>query len=388
MKQRLIYFVKHSPLIKAIYVGLGSLLLRFLGLFVPIQQNLVLIVPNTGRDFSGSPKDIFDYMKIKEDYKNFSFVIALNTPEEVVINGAQLVKFDSFKYFMTSLKAKYWITDINVERGLHYKKRGTKFLNTWHGVALKKIGNDDPKSARYNYKDVDYLCVSGAYDKKVYKSALNAQEKSFLEVGMPRNDRLFAATPKEKNALRHTLNIPEGKKVLLYVPTWRDSQDRGKSYALDVQADFTYWQEKLGKDYVLLFRAHSRTTKLMNLEFNDFLRDYSEYPDLNDLLIVADVLITDYSSVVCDYAILEKPAICFGYDYEAYQEERGFYIDLDEVFPNGIYKDQNQVIEYLETMSYNDECQKTRAIKQKFMEYSQGKATQLCVEALFASEKA
>ncbi|MBM7641758.1 CDP-glycerol glycerophosphotransferase [Streptococcus loxodontisalivarius] len=358
--------------------------LRFLGLFIRLDENLVLFVPNTGKTFNGSPKDIYDYMQSHGEYAAYRTIWAFDDPEKMAKEfQLETVKLDSPAYFLTCLKAKYWVTDINIERGLRFKKKKTVFLNTWHGVAIKRIGNDDPNSARYDYRDLDYLCVSGDYDKKVFASALKAPESSFLEVGMPRNDRLFRASAKEKLDLRESLDIPAGKKVIVYVPTWRDSKDKGKTFGLAIEADFKKWEEQLGQDYVILFRAHSRTTDLMSIEFNDFLRDYSNYPDLNDLLIVADVLITDYSSVVFDYAILEKPVVCFAYDYDDYLSERGCYFQPKEVFPQPIFEQEDLLLEHLLHLDEQKECELTRELKENFMNRSQGQATRICVEKLF-----
>ena len=80
----------------------------------------------------------------------------------------------------------------------------------------------------------------------------------------------------------------------------------------------------MGDEYIFFLRTHPYTTKLMNVEFNDFLRDFSQYPNINELLIIADILISDYSSIIYDYAVLEKPLLCFGYDYDEYKKKRGF----------------------------------------------------------------
>ncbi|MBM7635594.1 CDP-glycerol glycerophosphotransferase family protein [Streptococcus saliviloxodontae] len=385
MKSRIIYLIKHNHVIKWLYVHMGSLFLRMLGFFIKTDDNLVLFVPNTGKSFSGSPRDIYDYMQSQEAYANYRTIWAFDEPAKMAEEfQLETVKLDSLAYFITCLRAKYWVTDINIERGLRFKKKGTVFLNTWHGVAIKKIGNDDPNSAKYDYRDLDYLCVSGEYDKQVFSSALKAPETSFLEVGMPRNDRLFKATDAEKEELRKLLDIPEGKKVIVYVPTWRDSQDKGKTFGLAIEADFKKWQEELGEDYVILFRAHSRTTEVMSVEYNEFLRDYSSYPDLNDLLIVADVLITDYSSVVFDYAILEKPVVYFAYDYDAYLEERGCYFEPRDVFEQPILEEETAVISHLKSLDIVKESALTTQIKKSFMDHSHGQATQMCVEKLFS----
>lgn len=387
-KNQLIYLVKHNQLIKNIYVFLGSVFFKFLSFFISTNSNLVLFVPNTGSTFSGSPRDIYEFMQMQNDFREYECLWAFNEPKFMSEKfGLNTVKLDSITYFIATLKAKYWIADINVERGLKYKKKETIFLNTWHGVALKKIGNDDSKSAKYDYSDITYLCVSGSHDKKVFRSALKASDKSFLECGMPRNDRLFKVSEQERLELRKKFNIPPEKKVISYIPTWRDSHDNGKTFSLEIKANFKMWEEVLGDEFVLLFRAHHRTTSLMNIEFTDFLRDYSNYPDLNDILIVSDVLITDYSSVVFDYSILGKPFVCFAYDYEDYLQERGCYFDPKVVFPQGILTNEAEVINQLKTMDVTRESENTKEIYKQFMNYSEGNATRICVEKIFGSKK-
>ena len=105
-------------------------------------------------------------------------------------------------------------------------------MNTWHGIALKYIGNDCPGRKDYNFDTLDYLTVSGDHDERVFKSAFNARESSYLRCGMPRNEELWFADENKKSAMRKKLGISEGKKVILYAPTWRESTDGGKSYAI------------------------------------------------------------------------------------------------------------------------------------------------------------
>lgn len=383
-KAQFVYLVKHNAFVKYLYVRLGSMILSTLGKFVKTDPNLVLFVPNTGASFSGSPRVIYEYIKTEENYSHLKCIWAFNEPEKVSKEfELHVVKLDSISYFLYSLRAKYWVADINIERGLHYKKKDTIYLNTWHGVALKKIGNDDPKSAKYDFSNLNFLCISGSHDKKVFKSALKACESSFLECGMPRNDRLFNVTSVERQMLRKKLGIPSDKKVIAYIPTWRDSTDKGKTFSLKIRADFQKWESELSEKYILIFRAHQRTNQLMDLKFTNFLRNYSDYNDLNDILIVADVLITDYSSVVFDYSILEKPFICFAYDYEDYLDERGFYFDPEKVYPQGIIKNEDDVLFRLKNLDIRLESQKTADLKRQFMSYSSGDATRVCVEKLF-----
>lgn len=383
IKSKVVYFLKHNNAFKQTYMTMGSLFFRLLGKFIKTDENLALFVSNIGKGYSGSPREIYEYINKNEMYGDIKCVWAFNEPAQFEKYGLNTVKFDTMQYFMTSLRAKYWITDVNIERSLRYKKKGTRFLNTWHGIALKYIGNDDPASGRYDYSYLDFLCVSGAHDKRVYTSALKAPENSFLTCGMPRNDRLYRATEEERLAVRQKLGIGEEQIALLYAPTWRDSTNNGASYDLAVPMDLKKWEQRLGDKYVLLFRAHDRTTKVMNVQFNDFVRDYSTYEDINDLYIAADILVTDYSSVIFDYSILGKPLYCFAYDYDAYKKERGLYFDPEKEYPGGVIRREDELLDKIEGTVLGGGKPEILAFNQRFMEYGKGEATKTCAEKLF-----
>ena len=190
-KQKLIYQIKHHPVIRKTYETLGSATFTTMGKFTDLDEHLVLIVGNTGKSFSGSPRAIYEYMRAHEEYDKYHVVWAFNHPENFQGEFVDMVLMDSPEYIQTALRAKYWITDNNIERSLQFKNPETKYLNTWHGVALKTIGNDDKFSGTFDYSDIDFLCVSCEHDKRVYTTALNASPDCFLECGMPRNDSLF-----------------------------------------------------------------------------------------------------------------------------------------------------------------------------------------------------
>ena len=360
-----------------------SFIFRLIGLFVPVNPDLVLFVSFMGTKYNDSPRAISEYLAQDERYAHLRRVWALEHPE----NYPQLdtVKIDTLRYFLTALRAKYWVTNTNIERGLHFKKKNQIYLNTWHGVALKTIGNDCPGRNDYDFSNINYMCVSGAHDERVFASAFRVKPESYLRCGMPRNDRLYRADESERLRLREKLGIPEGKRVILYAPTWRDSTDGGRSYALKPPIDFGKWERELGERFVVLFRAHHLTTKVLNVRFNDFVRDCSDYPDINDLMIAADVLITDYSAVAFDYSILRKPMLIFAYDYEAYLAERGTYFDMSEVYPSEIYRDEDALLRALRSLDTAAASARTAAFSKQFMEYG-GSATQACVEALFGEQ--
>ena len=380
MRRRLAYILKHNLLLQKIYKVCMSVVFRVLGLFVTTDQNLVLFSSFMGSKFNDSPRAMYDYMQQHPEYQKFRCVWAMEKPE--AYPQLQTVKIDTLRYFMTALRAKYWVTNTNIERGLSFKKKKTVYLNTWHGVALKTIGNDCPGRKDYNFNSVDYLCVSADHDERVFRSAFSAKEQCYLRCGMPRNDELWQATAEQKDACRAKLGIPADKKVILYAPTWRDSEDGGQSYTIKPPVDFAAWQERLGGEYVVLFRAHHITTKVLNVQFNDFVRDASDYPAVNDLMIAADLLITDYSAIAFDYSILCRPLLCYAYDYDTYLASRGTYFEIDEKYPMKACRTEQELLECICTVDYEQESANTRKFRDEFIRYG-GSATACCVEALF-----
>lgn len=380
MRQRLIFLLKHDAFIQKLYRLIVGTILRICGLFVGIDENTVLFVSFMGKGFNDSPKRIYDYMQKNSAYKAYRCVWAFEQPEKHP--ELTTVKIDSFRYFKTALGAKYWITNTNIERGLTFKKKSQVYLNTWHGIALKHIGNDCPGRSDYHFGTVDHLVVSGDYDEKVWKSAFCADEKTYLRCGMPRNDELWVADESHKIAARKKLGIAEDQTVILYAPTWRDSEDGGLSYKISPPIHFEKWKNVLGENYVVLFRAHHQTTKVLGIAFNEFVRDVSEYADVNELMIASDLLVTDYSAIAFDYAILCRPIFCYAYDYDTYLAQRGTYFEIDERYPNKSCRTEEELLRKIKEMDYQTECKNTQRFKDAFIQYGPG-ATQACVSAVF-----
>lgn len=353
---------------------------RVWGYFVRTDDDLVIFVSFMGKSFNDSPKVIYDYMQLKPEYKKYRCIWAFEEPER--FPELETVKIDSPAYFKAALKAKYWVTNTNIERGLKFKKKSQVYLNTWHGIALKHIGNDCPGRKDYNFDTVDYLVVSGDYDKRVFKSAFNARESSYLRCGMPRNEELWLADDHTKAKMRKKLGIPEGKKVILYAPTWRESTDGGKSYAIKPPIHFEQWQKKLGDEYVVLFRAHHQTTKVLGVVYNDFVRNVSDYPAVNDLMIAADILITDYSAIAFDYSILCRPIFCYAYDYDSYLTERGTYFGIDDQYPEKSQRTEDELLSAIQCVNIQAAAERTKKFRDYFVQYG-GTATQQCIDSLF-----
>lgn len=380
MRQRLIYILKHNVVLQKLYRVIMSFVFRVWGALIPVDDKLIIFVSFMGTGFNDSPKAVYDYIKTHPEYKQYRCIWAFEKPEK--FPDLKKVKIDTPAYFKTALRAKYWITNTNIERGLRFKKKNQVYLNTWHGIALKHIGNDVEGRNDFNFDTVNYLVVSGGHDEKVWKSAFKAKESTYLRCGMPRNEELWLADDEKKKNIREKLGFPEDKKVILYAPTWRDSTDGGKSYEIKPPIHFNVWKKELGDEYIILFRAHHQTTKVLGVRYNEFVRNVSDYPSVNDLMIASDMLITDYSAIAFDYAVLCKPILCYAYDYENYLADRGTYFEIDDRYPNKSCRTEDELLARIRGIDYKAECENTRRFRDEFIQYGIG-ATEACVKAVF-----
>lgn len=366
--------IKHNQVVQALYRGIGSAALQFAGLFLSRDDQLFLFTAYGGRRYGDSPKVLFDAMKQDPRYQNARFVWGFINPNEFEVEGAEKIKIDTPKYFITALRARAWITNVNIERGLHFKKKGCVYLNTWHGTGPKKGGNAVEGRKDYDFSTVNILCYDGEYQKQVYLNWFGAGEKNLFHCGRPRDDELFHYTPQRVAEIRKDLNLPENKRVVLYVPTWRETDNRPLSYPL--------WEERLGEDYVLLVRTHHFAKHQLPSGDGRFCRDVSDYPDINDLYMVSDVLISDYSSAFFDYALLGRPIICYAYDYDAYCRDVGLFMDLEAEFPGGICRTEEQVLDRLTHMDLAEAGRETVEYRKKYIDRPDN-ATQMCLDRLW-----
>lgn len=381
LRARIDYILKNYSIIQKTYKIVMSNFFKLIGIFIPINNKMILFNAH-GRQYNDSPKAI--YLKMVNDpmFEDYEFVWALDEPSLYNIPGCTKVKMDTIKYFITALKSKYWVTCVNIERGLNFKKNQTVYLNTWHGTPLKLVGNSVKGRNDFDFSSVNIFCTAGEYEKEIYKKDFNVKNENLFSTGLPRNDELYHSKDSHILKYKKMLKLPIDKKIILYAPTWRDSDDNGKSYSINPPINFSYWKEKLQDEYVLLLRTHAYTNKVLKVEFDNFFRDFTSYPDINKLLIVSDILVSDYSATIFDYSILEKPIICFGYDYDEYKKNRGLYLNLDEELPSGVIRTQEKVLEKILNLNYEIECKKTAELKRKYL-IEGGNAANKCIDLLF-----
>ncbi|MFI9784817.1 CDP-glycerol glycerophosphotransferase family protein [Kitasatospora sp. NPDC051984] len=313
---------------------------------------------------------------------------------------AECVRHRSPEWFEALSTAKYIVTSTHLPT--YFRRRpGQVVLQTWQGSPLKRIGTDFEKVW---FTDSGYLehlkeevpqwslLVAGSrWAAPVLRRAFDFQG-TLLETGYPRNDLLFAPD-REKTAerVREQLGLPEGKQVVLYAPTYREDRrlpDGG--YQLNLQLDLEAARAALGDDQVLLVRAHEVVRGRLPEAGNGYVWDVSTYPDMAELLLVADVLVTDYSSSVFDFMNTGRPVLFFTYDLEHYRDNlRGFSLDLENKAPGPLLTTSAEVVAALGnlpevTAEYAD---KYAAFREAYCDLDDGGAAGRVTDALLAEGK-
>lgn len=359
--------LKNNKIIYLFYNYIFSFFFNFIGLFFKIDNKLVLFNSFGGKKFDDNPKAIYLYMKNDDKYKDYKLVWALNNPNIVDGLNIDYVKNNSIKFFITALKAKYWITNSSIERGLKFKKKDTICINTWHGSVIKKIDIEKERLVFRTSMD-DYLYAQSQIDVNYFSKKWNFPKERIVLSGYPRNDELCNVTNDEIIEIKRKLNISLDKKVIIYAPTFRDNDYDKNGCYIAPSINLVKWKEKLSNEYILLFRAHYEINKVLNIKEDDFLYNVTEYPCLNDLLKISDIMISDYSSIMIDYSILERPIFCFAYDYDKYCRERGTAYNLRTELPNGIIEKEDELIEHILNCDFNLQKEKTKRFKNKHVE--------------------
>lgn len=371
VKEKLITIIKHIRWIYDIYYYGCNFLVKMMGIFVKKEDNLILITSFGGKKYDDSPKVLYEKMIRDSRFDGYNIIWAFHNPEQFAHLKLNTIKVDTISYFKTALKARCWITNSGIERGLNFKPKSTFYFNTWHGTPIKKMGSDlSKKNESFKGKGrntVDIMTAQSDFEADVFSRVFGIPANNFLKCGLPRNDKLANYTHEHYKLIKEKLELPKDKKVILYAPTFREyERDAEHNCILKPPMNLDKWQERLGDEYCLLFRAHYEVAKVMNMQDNVFVKNMSSYESLEDLMIVSDILISDYSSIFFDFSIMDKVMLHFTYDYDKYKEKRGMYFDIREYLPGG--KNEDEIIELLRKLT-DIEKDATRKFREKYINY-------------------
>ncbi|MET9467460.1 bifunctional glycosyltransferase family 2 protein/CDP-glycerol:glycerophosphate glycerophosphotransferase [Streptomyces sp. NPDC006544] len=310
---------------------------------------------------------------------------------------ARAVQYDSLESWDLLARARYYVVNDSVP--LAFRRRpGQTVVQTWHGTPLKQIGHDfmhdyytSPEvleALEHDSAQWSLLASPGSYATPVLKRALG-YDGEVVESGSARTDALLKPDAERVAEIRRRLDLPEGKKVVLYMPTWRENRlgwSLAAGYRLDLQIDIDAARRELGEDHVLLVRGHHKVNEQVRDGVRDgFVRDVSRWADPTDLLLVADVLISDYSSAIFDYAHTDKPILLFTYDLEHYRDTlRGFTFDFEKKAPGPLLRDSASLIEAVrDADAVGERYARARAeFRAEFCDLDDGRAAERIVDRM------
>lgn len=373
--KKLEQILKSNSLFNKLYSIVGSLAVKMVGFFVRMKPKTVLFISFSGKSFNDSPKDIYDAMIADPYFDDYTFIWAFRNPDKYVMDERTLkVKVDTFGYLLTALSAQYWVTNVNIERGLHFKKSYTKYINTWHGIPMKYVGNNVSGRSDFNFYTVDLFTYSGDYEYEIYKEAFKLDDSNLFKFGMPRNEILIENSSVNRDEVLNELGIVD-KKVILYAPTWREDESDL------VLMDLGKFSEALADEYVFLIKMHGLSDRI-EIDNGSFVYDVSDYEDTSKLLLAVDVLITDYSSIMFDFGLLNRPILLYMQDYDKYKKERGLYFDVKDTGLS-FSTSSDSLLNAIKTLDFNEQALITESFTSRFIEVKEVGATASIIEKVF-----
>ncbi|MBU7455804.1 bifunctional glycosyltransferase/CDP-glycerol:glycerophosphate glycerophosphotransferase [Leuconostoc fallax] len=354
---------------------------------LPLKKNIWVFDSYWSSKFSSNEKAIYEY--IQENHPEIKNIWIFNDPNVPITGNGKKVRKGSIEYWWYMARAKYLVQNTNFPQN-YVKRVGQIEIETLHGTFMKTMGFDEPNfrfASRWTQERFaqrnerwDYLVSPSKFMDKVAPEAFRYQHK-VLHTGFPRNDQLIKNNnPSSIGKLKHKLSLPLNKEIVLYAPTYRQTN------GFDFQIDLDEYVKNLGDKQILLVRLHYFIASQLDLsQYAGQVIDMSSYPEIEDLYLVSDILITDYSSVMFDYAMLHRPMVFYAYDLEWYTnpKNRGTYLDYVDTVPGPIVKTNQELMEVLSDTTRLKQFDRQRLQKfyEEFTTYGQtGNAAQEVVE--------
>lgn len=394
-----LYEVKMKSRMRAIIKKITIQCYRAMVKLLPVQKKVILFESNLGRNYTGNPRAIYEAFVEAGLDKKYTCIWFLECPDgqRLQIPGnAKIIKRARLLYLYYMAIGGIWIFDCRQPEFL-VKREDTTYIQTWHGTPLKKLALDMERidsvvsssieeyheAFRKNTATWDYLISQNRFSTEIFRRCFAFSKKPILEIGYPRNDILFHGNNKEFIlGLKEELGIPPEKKVILYAPTWRDNAfySQGR-YKFVSPLDFDQARKALGEEYVILVKYHYLVADKIDWSpYKGFVYSFDEKIDISRLYLVADMLITDYSSVMFDYSLLKRPMLFFAYDLEDYKDSlRGFYFDFLEEAPGPIVKDTEALLKEIQHYDESQWREKYQAFYDKYNHVDAGNSSKKIV---------
>lgn len=345
----------------------------------PIKKNRCLIYSSYGANYGCNPKYVSKYLV--ENNPEIEVIWVFNQPEKYDIRGVKKVKNMSLKYFYYLSTSKFIIT--NFRTPVEFKKRDKQiYIQTWHSsLRLKMIEKDAEDTLPQNYikqakedsKKLDYLVSGCRYSTEIFKRCFWYDGK-ILEIGTPRNDFLLIIKDKKISDIKHNLGIGD-EKILLYAPTFRKDNNLDV-YNINYERLLNNLEKKYNCKWKILLRLHPHLINIMPEIKVENVINVTKYDDIQELLAISDILISDYSSLMFDFTITKRPCFLYVPDLEEYQsKDRKLYFNVKEL-PFKIAKSNDELIDEIVNFSNEEYNKSLELFLNKIGSYENGKASQ------------
>ena len=371
---------------------------RIMCFIFPVKKNRIVFDSSLGKSYAGNPRYIYECIVSNGYDMKWDCIWFYETEKYSIPGMSRQVRYGRLRYLYYMATAKVWVFDSRQPEFL-IRRRGTHYIQTWHGTPLKKLALDMEDVFMVGEKDIDtykelfvknvhtwdYLISQNSFSTATFRRAFNF-EKQMLEIGYPRNDILLREnTPDDIRRYRKNLGLPLDKKIILYAPTFRDDEySDDDHYQFDPQISFELMQEQLSDEYVIIVKYHYLIMDSVDWSpYEGFIYHFDQSRDIAELYLVSDFLITDYSSVMFDYSILNRPMFFFAYDFHKYKNElRGFYFSYREEMPGPISTTTEELIRDIRNYDPAEYQEKSRRFREKYNSIDDGRASARVLELM------
>ncbi len=368
---------------------------------LPVRKGTVVFESHLGKQYSDSPRALYEELQRRGAPIHAIWSYAGAKPNGFP-GDVELVKRWSWKYLRALAQAEFWVDNQGFPLKLA-KRPETTYIQTWHGSALKRMGFDEPgyrlmsETEQASYQKsldrFDHFVVRTEHDVRTLARAYRIPEAKLLRTGYPRNDALVkgrdaTVESAQVKELKERLGIRPGLPVVLYAPTFR-ANAQGKVQKFEFPFSVEEFADRFGEKCTLLVRTHYLNQVALPPAMAGRVVNASEEPDITPLLLASDALITDYSSVMFDFALLQRPMVFFAYDWEEYSQDiRGTYFDLLGTAPGPVPRTEEELFSVLEDLD-GVRAQYGPQVKEfvdRYGEYDHGDAAAQIADRFFAGK--
>ncbi|MGE4283584.1 MAG: CDP-glycerol glycerophosphotransferase family protein [Clostridia bacterium] len=358
---------------------------RMIQIIFGIETRKVVFISFVGKSYSDNPRAISEKLHVMApDYEIVWLFNDLKSKEKIVPKYVKCVKNNSIKAIYELATAGIWVD--NFEKPLWtIKSEKQIYIQTYHGDrGFKKVLYDAWPNGRRPHpvleeKICDYAVTGSEYGESTFKTAMHYNGQ-FIKAGSPRCDKLLLNDPIEIDSIKSRLKISSEKHILLYAPTFRQktsvSKELQEIQGINISSTLEKLNEITGNEWVLLVRAHAASCGLKGFEDNPVVYDVTYYEDMADLLLISDILITDYSSSAGDFVLLRRPCFLFQDDYEEYlKHDRTLCFKIAES-PYLVAKNQEELNNLINAFPYYDYIKNCEEVLDFYGAYEKGIASE------------